>query len=64
MDALRLSLCCVSNPGLLCGSLSKGLHFEGEMLTGCNFIVMKFCLLNSVVPGRDLAPYCLSPYLQ
>ena len=51
MDALKLSLCCVSNPGLLCGSLSKGLHFEGEMLTGCKFIVMKFCLLNSVVPG-------------
>ena len=40
------TLCCVSNPELHCGSLSKGLHLEGEMLAGCKFIVMKFCLMN------------------
>ena len=27
-----LSLCCVSNPELLCDSLSKELHLEGRIL--------------------------------
>ena len=40
------SLCCVSNPGLHCGSLRKGLHLEGGMLASCKFIVMKFYLMN------------------
>ena len=29
MDELMFSLCCVSNRGLLCGSLSKELHLDG-----------------------------------
>ena len=32
------SLCSVSNRGLLCGSLSKELRFDGGMLAGCNYI--------------------------
>ena len=40
------SLCCVSNRGLLCCSLSKELHLNGWMLAGFKFIVMKFCLMN------------------
>ena len=31
--------------GLLCGTLSKELHLDGEMLAGCQFIVMKLCLM-------------------
>ena len=40
------SPCCLSNPGLICGSLSKELHFNRGILAGCKFIVMKFCLVN------------------
>ena len=40
------SLCCLSNRGLLCGSLSKELHLKGGILAGFKFIVMKFCLMN------------------
>ena len=40
------SLCCLSNRGLLCGSLSKELHLNGGILAGCRFIVMKFCIMN------------------
>ena len=45
-DGLMNSLCCLSNQGLLCGSLSKELHLNGGILAGCKFIVMKFCLMN------------------
>ena len=45
-DDLMFSLCCLSNRGLLCGSLSKELHLNGGILAGCKFIVMKFCLMN------------------
>ena len=45
-DNLMFSLCCLSNRGLLCGSLSKELHLNGGKLAGCKFIVMKFCLMN------------------
>ena len=44
---LMFSLCCHSNRGLLCGSLSKKLHLKGGILAGCKFIVMKFCLMNT-----------------
>ena len=46
LDELMLILCCVSNPELLCDSLSKELHLEGRILTGCKFIVLKVCLRN------------------
>ena len=49
-----LSLCCVSNPDLLCDSLSKELHLEGRMLTGCKFIVMKVCLRNKEKAHRSV----------
>ena len=45
-DDLMFSLCCLSNRGLLYGSLSKELHLNGGILAGCKFIVMKFCLMN------------------
>ena len=35
MDELVFNLCCLSNRGLLCGSLSKELDLDGEMLVGC-----------------------------
>ena len=41
-----LCLRCLSNRGLLCGSLSKELDLNGGILGGCKFIVMKFCLMN------------------
>ena len=41
-----ISLCCLLNRRLICGSLSKELHLGGGVLAGCRFIVMKFCLLN------------------
>ena len=44
MDELMFSLCCLSNQGLLCGSLSKDLHLDGGILAGCKFIALKFCL--------------------
>ena len=43
---LMFSPCCLSNRGLLCGSLSKELHLYGGILAGCKFIVMQFCLMN------------------
>ena len=46
MDELMFSLCCLSNRGLLCGSLSKELQLDGGMLTGCKIIVMNCCLMN------------------
>ena len=46
MDELMFSLCCLSNRGLLFGSLCKQLHLYGGMLAGCKFIVTKFCLMN------------------
>ena len=48
MDELMFSLCCAWNRGLLCGSKRncKELHLDGVMLSGCKFIVMKFCLMN------------------
>ena len=49
-----LSLCCVSNPELLCDSLSKELHLEGMMLTGSKFIFMKVCLRNKVNALRSV----------
>ena len=39
-DELMFSLSCLSNRGLLCGSLSKELHLNGGILAGCKFIVM------------------------
>ena len=45
-DDLMFSLCCLSNRGLLCGSLSRELHLNGWILAGCKFIVMTFRLLN------------------
>ena len=42
------------NRGLLCGSLSKELHLDGEMLPGCKFIVMKFCLMNKEKAFRSV----------
>ena len=44
-DDLMFSLCCLSNPGQLCGSLSKELHLNGGILATCKFIVMIFCLM-------------------
>ena len=35
MYELMFSLHCVSNHGLLCGSLSDELHLDGGMLAGC-----------------------------
>ena len=48
------SLCCVSNLGLLCGSLSKELHLDGGMLAGCKFVVRKFCLMNKEKVHRSV----------
>ena len=45
-DDLMFSLCCLSNRGLQCGSLSKGLHLNGGILAGCKFFVIKCCLMN------------------
>ena len=39
---LVLWMVCLSNRRLLCGSL----HLDGGMMPGCEFIVMKFCLMN------------------
>ena len=42
-----ISLCCLLNRSLICGSLSNELVKGcGGVLAGCRFIVMKFCLLN------------------
>ena len=54
MDELLFSLCCVSNRGLLSGSLSKELHLDGGMLPGFKFIVMKFCLMNKEKAHRSV----------
>ena len=43
-DYLMFSLCCLSNRGLLYGSLSNELHLNGGMLAGCKFIILKFSL--------------------
>ena len=45
-DDFMFSPCCLSNQGLLWGILSKQLHLNGGILTGCKFIVMKFCLMH------------------
>ena len=34
--------------------LSKEEHLEGEMLADCNFIAMKFCLMNKVKALRSV----------
>ena len=44
LRTLKLPLC----------SLSKELHLEGGMLTGCKFIVMKFCLMNKEKAFRSV----------
>ena len=48
------SLCCLSNRGLFCGSLSKELHLNGGIQAGCKFIVMKFCLMNKEKAPRSV----------
>ena len=54
MDKLMFNLCCLSNRGLLCGSLSKRLHLDRVMPAGCKFIVMKVCLMNKEREHSDL----------
>ena len=54
-DDLMISLCCLSNRGLLYGSLSKELHLNGGILAGCKFIVMKFCLMNKEKTPRSVS---------
>ena len=34
-DDLMFSLCFLSNRGLLCGGLSKGIHLNEGILAGC-----------------------------
>ena len=50
----EFSLCCLSNRGLLCGSISKELHLDIEMLAGCKFIVIKYCLMNREKAHRSV----------
>ena len=45
-DNLMFSLCCLSNRGLLCGSLSEEQHLKEGILADCKCIVMKDCLMN------------------
>ena len=45
-DDLMFRLFCLSNRGLLCGSLSNELHLNEGILAGCKFIVVEFCLTN------------------
>ena len=47
---LVLWMSCLSNRGLLCGRL----HFDGVMLPGCEFIVMKFFLMNKEKALRSM----------
>ena len=56
-DDLMFSLCCLSNRGLLCGSLSKELQLNGGILAGCKFIVMKLCLMNKEKAPRTVLAF-------